>query len=271
MILSIISRKFKTARNLYEDGGLKYLLRNLKQNIKRFPKNSRFNEINRLVIEEIDKYHLNISKEMARSVSYPYLMDVKGDIAEFGTMTGHSAVAITTASNLMEFQYRNNKRSSKNLHFFDSFEGLPEANNDVDKSSPHVLEGIWAKGTCKGLSKVEFENLINKYLGKNKFFVYKGWFKDTVLKIPDDVCFSFIHIDGDLYQSAIDVLDFLFKMKKISQGAMILFDDWNCNAANPNLGEKRAFSEMVDKYKIDYSDEGGYSVGSHKFIINSYE
>ena len=271
MIFSIIYRKFKTAKNIYEDGGIKHFPRYLKQNFKRFSKNSQFKEINRLVVKEIEAYHLSISKEMARSVSYSYFMGVKGDIAEFGTMTGYSAVAITTASNLMEFEYRNDKRGSKNLHFFDSFEGLPAANNDIDKSTPHVLDGIWAKGTCKGLTKVEFENLIDQYIGKNKFFVYEGWFRDTVQKIPDDVCFSLIHIDGDLYESAIDALDFLFKRKKISKGAMILFDDWNCNAANPRLGEKRAFSEMVDKYKIDYSDEGGYSVGSHKFIINSYE
>ena len=271
MIFSIIYRKFKTAKNIYEDGGIKHFPRYLKRNFKRFSKNSQFKEINRLVVKEIEAHHLNISKEMARSVSYTYCMGVQGDIAEFGTMTGYSAVAITTASNLMEFEYRNDKRGSKNLHFFDSFEGLPAANNDIDKSTPHVLDGIWAKGTCKGLTKVEFENLIDQYIGKNKFFVYEGWFKDTVQKIPDDVCFSLIHIDGDLYESAIDALDFLFKRKKISQGAMILFDDWNCNAANPRLGEKRAFSEMVDKYKINYSDEGGYSVGSHKFIINSYE
>ncbi|MBO8240530.1 hypothetical protein HA152_07415 [Prochlorococcus marinus XMU1412] len=236
------------------------------------PNNSSYlSEIHKVVIKEIDDHHLSISRELAKAVSYTYMMGVKGDIAEFGTMTGYSAVALATAVNLRDFEYRNDKRGNKNLHFFDSFEGLPEATNDIDKNSPHVLDGIWSKGTCKGLSKKEFENQICKYISRKKFFVYKGWFKDTVSLINDESCFSLVHIDGDLYESAIDVLDPLFKRKIISKGAIILFDDWNCNASNPNLGEKRAFREIIDKYDVEYTDEGGYSASAHKFIIHNYK
>ena len=271
MILNILSRKIITAINIFKEGDFKHFFRHLKLKIKRPNNSSYLNEIHKVVIKEIDEHHLSISKEIAQAVSYTYMMGVKGDIAEFGTMTGYSAVALATAVNLRDFEYRSDTRGNKNLHFFDSFEGLPEATNDIDKNSPHVLQGIWAEGTCKGLSKKEFENQISKYISRKKFVVYKGWFKDTVSLIKDEVCFSLVHIDGDLYESAIDVLDSLFKRKKISQGAIILFDDWNCNASNPELGEKWAFREIIEKYDVDFTDEGGYSASAHKFIIHKYK
>ena len=183
MIFSSIPRKIKTVIKIFREGDFQHHVRYLKLKIKRPTNASYLNEINKIVIKEIDEYHLSISKELAQAVSYTYMMGVEGDIAEFGTMTACSAVALSTAVNIRDFEYRNDKRGHKNLHFFDSFEGLPEANNDIDKSSPHVIDGIWEKGTCKGLSKEEFENEISKYINRDKFFVYKGWFKDTVSSI----------------------------------------------------------------------------------------
>lgn len=96
------------------------------------------------------------------------------------------------------------------------------------------------------------------------------WFKDTVPTLDRSQKFSLIHIDGDLYESAIDVLDTLFQREQISNGAMILFDDWNCNSAEPTLGERRAFTEICEKYDIHFSDAGSYGVACHKFIIHQY-
>ncbi len=270
----MLTRKLKTSIKIFKEKGIKSLLIHLFKkliNFKSPSKNKYFHEINRCVINEKNTFHLNIAKELANAVFYVYGMGVKGDIAEFGTMTGRSAVALSKASALCEIDYRNDPRALKNLHFFDSFEGLPEARFDIDKSSPHVLEGTWKEGSCKGLSKNGFTKLISRYINNKKFKVYKGWFKDTVHQINADINFSLVHIDGDLYESAIDVLDFLFKKKKISKGAILLFDDWNCNASNPDLGEKKAFKEVCDKYKIKFSDEGSYSFNAHKFIIHSYE
>ena len=186
-------------------------------------------------------------------------------------MTGRTAVALATATNLYNSINRRDFRGTKNLHFFDSFEGLPDSRFEIDKKSPLVSNGIWKKGACKGLSIIEFNNLLKKYIKKEYFQIYKGWFKDTVPNLNKNIIFALIHIDGDLYESAIDVLDNLFKNKQISKGGIILFDDWNSNSADPNCGERKAFQEVCQKFKIKYSNAGSYGNSCQRFIIHYYE
>ena len=68
----------------------------------------------------------------------------------------------------------------------------------------------------------------------------------------------------------MDVLDFCFSHQKVSQGAAIHFDDWDCNRADPHWGERRAWSEIVAKFEMDFSDCGQYGWGSRKFLVHSY-
>ena len=96
-------------------------------------------------------------------------------------------------------------------------------------------------------------------------------FKDILPNISLKQRFSIIHINEDLYESAIDVLSNLFKKSQVTEGAVILFDDWNCNYANPMLGERKAFSEICDKYNVKFSDSGSYRVAANRFIIHSYK
>jgi len=229
-----------------------------------------FKTISESVKEEIYNDHIEISKILAKSVAYVQGQGVKGDIAEFGTMTGQTAVALATATNLYNIIYRKDFRGTKKLHFFDSFEGLPESRFNIDQKSLFVSNGVWTKGSCQGLSISEFSRLISNHINKEYFKIYPGWFKDTVPKINKDLSFALIHIDGDLYESAIDVLENLFKNRQVSNGAIILFDDWNSNAANPSFGERRAFNEVCEKYKIKFSDAGSYGSSCQRFIIHSY-
>ena len=211
-----------------------------------------------------------VLKTLARSVRYVYDMAVEGDIAEFGTMSGTTAVILATAANHYNSVCVNDVRGTKRVFYFDSFEGLPKARFDIDKNSHHVSTGLWGEGTCFGLDEFAFKKVVSKYLSQESFSVYKGFFKDTVPTIDKGQKFGLIHIDSDLYESAIDVLDSLFGNSQVSEGAVILFDDWNCNAASPLLGERKAFSEVCEKYDISFSDAGSYGVASHRFIIHSY-
>lgn len=216
------------------------------------------------------EWQAEVYRALARGVMYCCGMGVNGDIAEFGTMTGKSAIAISVALALMNKKYHGDDRGGKKAWFFDSFRGLPPARFDVDKLSPHVMKGVWAEGTCKGLSAKQFESLIMQILPRQYFEVREGFFSETVPAIDHAQKFAMLHIDGDLYESAIDVLDTLFARNQVSAGALVLFDDWNCNGASPSFGERRAWSELIAKYNIDFSDEGAYSHASHKFIIHEY-
>jgi hypothetical protein len=57
---------------------------------------------------------------------------------------------------------------------------------------------------------------------------------------------SVAHIDCDLYQSTVEVLEGLHRGSCLQDGTILLFDDWNCNKANPNFDERRAFREFLE-------------------------
>jgi hypothetical protein len=217
---------------------------------------------------------LEVCQRLTQGIFYIYGMGVEGDVVEFGTMTGKTAVALSAAISICsrDLAYSDTMHGfnrARCLYLFDSFEGLPVASRDEDKSSPHVLSGVWGRGGCKGLSAEGLLEVCSKFLDISRIKVVKGWFKDTVdsnLSSP----LALIHIDGDLYESAIDALDPLFAKGLVSKGAIIFFDDWNCNRSDPSFGERRAWSDLVDKYSIDFSDEGGYGIVSHKFIVHGY-
>jgi hypothetical protein len=95
-------------------------------------------------------------------------------------------------------------------------------------------------------------------------------FRDAVPELSATSRFGLIHVDCDLYQSTMDALEPLFAKHLVSEGAALLFDDWNCNRASKQLGERRAWSELSAKYDVDYSDEGGYGRAGHRLTVHRY-
>ena len=210
-----------------------------------------------------------IAKAISLSVAYTNSAAVVGDIAEFGTMGGFTARTIATA---MVFDPRRQPTAPlRRLRLFDSFEGLPEITSDVDKMSPHVLSGSWSKGGCKVLAASELRAQVGGVLSAKRFEIHEGWFADTVKALPPETRFAMIHFDGDLYQSTIDALEPCFARGFISPGAVFLFDDWNCNHADPAYGERRAWGELVDRFQIKATHCGDYSELGTKFIVHSYD
>ena len=106
---------------------------------------------------------------------------------------------------------------------------------------------------------------------RERIIIYDGWFKDTLSQISQSTKFSMLHLDCDLYQSAIEVLDYCFSNGLVQDGTVIFFHDWNSNRASPNFGERKAWSEIVEKFSVHYSDCGGYGWGGKIFIIHSYK
>ena len=107
-------------------------------------------------------------------------------------------------------------------------------------------------------------------LDPRRIRVFEGWFKDTIPTVPPGTSYALIHIDSDLYSSAKDVLDGLFSRGMVAEGAMIYFDDWNCNRCSPRFGERRAWRECVEEFGVEYSDLGDYGLVSHKLIVRGY-
>lgn len=220
-----------------------------------------------------------ISNEIFRRASYTTLLDslaysfgmgVAGDIVEFGTMTGRTAVCLSTGLKILNSRYRGDDRGGKRIFFFDSFEGLPAAVSKPDLENPHVISGVWERGTCKGLDAFEFSQLIQKILPTSDFTVVPGYFDTSLRAISVDQKFSVVHVDVDLYQSTIDSLGYLFEHAMVSKGAHILFDDFYCASSSPIHGEMCAWNELVEKHRIIVENLGPYQIAGKRFLVLDY-
>ncbi len=217
-----------------------------------------------------------VFRNLVMGVEYVHFAGVEGDLAEFGTMTGSSALVLSRS--LAWFhelarteEHRTDRRMlPRRLHLFDSFLGLPAAESEIDRNSPHVQSGVWGPGTCRGLTANELKRECSRFLAPPAIHIYQGWFKDTLPRVPESTRFALIHIDADLYESARDVLEEIFSRGLLAPGAAVFFDDWNPNRASPDQGERRAWSEAVARHQVTFSDWGSYGWGGQKFIVHSY-
>lgn len=144
----------------------------------------------------------------------------EGLVLEFGVHKGESLYRIAGLLPRRE------------VHGFDSFEGLPEAWNGMPAGAFRLSEeerrSLWMP------SSVE---------------LHKGLFRDTlvpfVLKHPGPVAFA--HVDSDLYSSAKEVLDAFFH--RLVPGTVLLFDElygydgWE-------EGEFKAFQEFLSRRRL---------------------
>jgi hypothetical protein len=210
--------------------------------------------------------HADEQRELSIGVEYVYGARVEGEIAEFGTMSGRTAQIIARAMS----KYGRRKANQKQLHLFDSFQGLPKAESEIDKHAPDVKSGIWAEGTCDGISKEQLLRLCARSLPKDKIAIYAGWFKDTLPQVPHNTKFSMLHLDCDLYQSTYEVLNYCFANRVIQEGTVLFFHDWNANRASRTFGERKAWADIVEQFSIAYSHWGYYGWGGARVIVHSY-
>jgi O-methyltransferase len=236
----------------------------LKKVMKSMRKKRRLTDALALVPTAFERQQIDIGSGLQRAVQYVLGASVEGDLAEFGTASGFTASVI--ARTMVELE----KRLARKLWLFDSFEGLPEATADADRSNPHVSAGVWGEGKCTGLTAEGLHRQISTILDPSHIRIEKGWFADTMKNVEDSARFALVHVDGDLYQSAIDCLSPMFERRLLSPGAIIVFDDWNCGRADNGMGERRAWREITEKHRAEFEDFGLYSWAGRGFILHAY-
>ena len=128
--------------------------------------------------------------------------ELYGAILEFGVHTGLSINQIAAHAGC----------KFKTVHGFDSFEGLPEDWFTHHRHTTKYKKGYFA---VDALPEVE-ENVK----------LWKGWFTDTIPQYIKEhqEQIAFLHIDSDLYSSAIDILYGLNEY--IVKDTIIVFDDF---------------------------------------------
>jgi hypothetical protein len=185
-----------------------------------------------------------------RCLEFISISGVIGDIMEFGVLAGWSArIFAETMRDLMVMG---------NLRLFDSFDGLPDYDSEIDQKSFEISgRNIWSDkmrfsedfvSAASGSLDEQIKNNLSYVIRDDRIKVHRGFYKNTLQqRLPTKA--ALIHMDCDLYQSASEVLWGLFRNECIQDGCVVMFDDWNCNKANPNFGEKRAFQEFLKKQK----------------------
>jgi hypothetical protein len=239
-------------------------LRLINQSTAHFTASSKLNDLG-AGYSFLSEFVNDVGLALTRQVHFIYHENIHGDIAEFGTCSGTTASFLASAMANAEYQPKARGHAdepSRKLHLFDSFQGLPAITNELD------IRAGWREGEYKDKTEAELTAMVQQYLPADSVCTYPGWFKDTLASLPKDQKFSLVHVDCDIYESTIDILDYLFAHDHFSDGCTIFFDDWNCGAASPDLGERRAWSEMVEKYKVRFTDCGNYSAYGNKFIVH---
>ena len=183
-----------------------------------------------------------------RCLEYVSIAGVVGDVLEFGVLAGWSArIFCETMRDLM---------NPGDLHLFDSFDGLPEYTSEVDVNSYEIGgRDIWSnkmRFTDEFVTELgssidsHVRDRLSGVISAERIRTYRGFYSET-LKKPLNIKAAIVHIDCDLYKSTVEVLWALYNNNVFQDGCVLMFDDWNCNKASPNYGERKAFQEFLEK------------------------
>jgi O-methyltransferase len=169
---------------------------------------------------------------------------VPGDLLEAGVWRGGAAIVMRGVL----AAYGDDRRT---VWAADSFQGLPEPNPEqypADVRDEHWKYSQLAVPLEDVRSNFERYNLLDD---KVQFLV--GWFRDTLPVAPVQAI-SVLRIDGDMYESTMDVLTNLYA--KLSVGGYVIIDDYGtvegCKAAVEDFRARLGITE-----KIQWIDWGG--------------
>jgi hypothetical protein len=170
--------------------------------------------------------------------------DIPGHFVECGVAAGGTSALLAGVIN------RHSQRD-RLLFAFDTFEGMPEPGKWDSHDGQPANESGWGQGTCAApetsLMKAAAELDATEYVRP-----VKGLFADTLPAHRDEVgAIALLHVDGDWYQSTLDILENFYEM--VSPGGIIQIDDYGywegCRKAVKEFEQKRGF--QLDLIPID--------------------
>ena len=144
---------------------------------------------------------------------------IAGDVIETGVWRGGATIFMRGILKA----YGVNDRS---VWVADSFRGVPPANpREYPADAGFALSDV--PGLAIPLETVQ-DNFARYGLLDGQVRFLEGWFKDTLPSAPIDRL-SVLRLDGDLYESTIQTLTYLYP--KLSPGGFVIIDDYSAIAA----------------------------------------
>ncbi len=199
---------------------------------------------------------------------------VPGDYIEFGVWKGRSFAAAYHAMTQGRRKHQSHgytdpeyvEWAQKEPRFiaFDSFEGIP-GGEDADRMVDYH-EGAYDCGLEQFL-----ENIRAQGVDLSRVETVKGFYDATCTAATREKLqlteLALVHIDCDLYESTVPVLDFV--TDALVQGSVIVFDDWFRFRGSPNKGEQRACNEWLQRNpQLELIEHWQQGPQSKSFIVN---
>lgn len=147
---------------------------------------------------------------------------VPGALVDCGVWNGGSTALLSAGA------------PSREVYAFDSFEGLPEADEEVDG------EGATSRaGWCLGVED-NVRDALSRFGSRDRLHIVKGWFTDTFPREAQAVGdIAVLHADGDWYSSVLLTLQSFYE--QISPGGFVAVDDYGIwSGAHRAVDEFRA-------------------------------
>ncbi len=150
---------------------------------------------------------------------------IPGSLVECGTWKGG-------ASGMMALAHLKSGVPSRELHLFDSFQGLPEPDKERDGESAVRYASGRAGGALNSIRKCvgpleENKHLLADVIGfpSRLTYYHVGWFQETLREVPKTLgAIALLRIDGDWYESTKICLDTLYA--QVSSGGIVVIDDY---------------------------------------------
>lgn len=144
---------------------------------------------------------------------------VPGDFVECGVWKGGCSIAMALTQQAVMV------KPDRVVHLFDSFEGLPPCDPDVDGAKAAAWqadkEGATYFKNCSAKEQDVRRNVHRYGVGKDCVF-WPGWFDRTLSLFDKPI--AVLRLDCDWYSSVTDCLAVL--MPKVSAGGVVIVDDY---------------------------------------------
>lgn len=208
----------------------------------------------------------NRQDAMNMAFNFIYKSDIIGDYYEFGCFEGQSLIHSLGANEKLRKRY--DKNCVHKFFAFDSFGGLPELSPD-DKLEDYEL--VWPGQFACTREKLE-KNITSAGYDPSTISFIEGFYDQSLqnvnaLQKTDNSKAAIIHIDCDLYSSAQSCLKFM--SNRMTDGSLLLFDDWLLYRGRPDRGVQKAFNEWQGSTGYIFNEYFKYSWAGICFICNS--
>ncbi len=172
---------------------------------------------------------------------------IAGDFIECGVWKGGCAAAMKLTESALQ------PRSTRLLHLFDSYEGLPPTqpvDGPMAQSWQQAVDSPWYFDNCMASLELVQQNFSQLGLLDTTVRFYKGWFEATVPQFVQhnpETKIAILRLDGDWYESTKVCLENLYPL--VSEKGIVIIDDYyawdGCAVAVHEYLGKHGFNHRI--------------------------